>query len=51
MQPRVRSPLDAIVPEQWTRQLTRELLELAWLLEFTVELGPALDEVLAAAIG
>jgi hypothetical protein len=49
--PRVKSPLDAIVPDQWSVELTRELLELVWLLEFTVELGPALDEVLGAAIG
>jgi hypothetical protein len=47
--PRARSPLDAIVPERWTEALSRELLELIWLLEATVALGPALDDLLEAA--
>jgi Type ISP C-terminal specificity domain len=49
IRPRARSRLDAIVPEQWTEALSRELLELIWLLEATVQLGPELDDLLEAA--
>ncbi len=37
------SPLDRLRPEKWSAQLTRELLELIWVLEQTVELQPALN--------
>jgi hypothetical protein len=40
------SPLDAIMPRAWTAAMTRELLELLWLLEATLMLEPALDAVL-----
>jgi hypothetical protein len=46
------SPLDDIRPERWTDDLTRELLELLWVLEWTLGQYPALDawldEVLAS---
>lgn len=46
------SPLDDIRPERWTDELTRELLELLWVLEWTIGQYPALDawldEVLAS---
>jgi hypothetical protein len=44
-----RSPLDAIHPRRWTPLMTRELLELVWVLEATLELEPALDAVLDEA--
>jgi hypothetical protein len=34
------SPLDAIRPEAWTPDMTRELLELLWMLEATLEVYP-----------
>src|SRR5262249_3460502 len=40
---RGRSPLDALVLTRWSPTLTRELLELVWLLETTLSLEPALD--------
>jgi hypothetical protein len=40
------SPLDAIAPRTWTATLTRELLEVLWLLEATLGLEPAMDELL-----
>jgi len=47
---RKSSPLDGIRPERWTGQFTTELLELLWVLEFTVAEYPRqaelLDEVL-----
>jgi hypothetical protein len=45
-----RSPLDAIRPTEWTPTLSRELLELVWLIEATLALEPQLDEVLDQAI-
>jgi hypothetical protein len=48
------SPLDDIVPERWTAQLTNELLELLWVLEATLELygkqAVLLDEVLESPL-
>jgi len=45
------SPLDAIRPELWTASFTKELLELLWVLEYTVASYPwqaeLLEEVLA----
>jgi Type ISP C-terminal specificity domain/N-6 DNA Methylase len=35
------SPLDALRPDVWTPEMSRELLELIWLLERTLELEPA----------
>jgi hypothetical protein len=43
---RGRSPLDAIAQKGWTAALTRELLELVWVLEATLALEPALEVVL-----
>jgi hypothetical protein len=40
------SPLDGIGPRAWTPSLTRELLELSWVLEATLALEPSLDAVL-----
>ena len=40
------SPLDDIRPEIWTAEMTRELLELIWLLERTLELEPQHTELL-----
>ncbi|GAA5504472.1 hypothetical protein Dxin01_04246 [Deinococcus xinjiangensis] len=40
------SPLDDLRPEVWTAELTRELLELIWLLERTLELEPAHTDLL-----
>jgi Type ISP C-terminal specificity domain len=44
------SPLDNERPQRWTRRLNRELLELVWVLEATVEKLPALDEFLARVL-
>jgi hypothetical protein len=48
------SPLDDIRPERWTADLTRELLELLWVLEWTLAQYPTLDawleEVLASEL-
>ena len=44
---RKSSPLDEIRPERWTGDMTRELLELLWVLEATVEKEPELAELLA----
>jgi hypothetical protein len=43
---RGRSSLDAIGQNQWTDALTRELLEVIWVLEATLALEPELDAVL-----
>ena len=43
---RGKSPLDAIGPARWDATLTRELLELLWLVEATLAAGPALDALL-----
>ena len=40
------SPLDAIRPETWPAQFTEELLQLLWVIEHTVALGPELDTLL-----
>jgi hypothetical protein len=45
------SPLDDILPERWTTEMTEELLRLLWILEHTVELYPALAENLQAIAG
>jgi hypothetical protein len=37
------SPLDLLRPERWTAALTRELLELCWVLEWTLARLPELD--------
>ena len=37
------SPLDDIRPERWTDELSRELLELLWVLEWTLGEYPTLD--------
>jgi len=42
-----RSPLDGIGPAAWTPALSRELVELVWLLEATLAIEPALDAVLS----
>ncbi|MBK7074601.1 MAG: hypothetical protein IPH44_20120 [Myxococcales bacterium] len=46
------SPLDEIRPEHWTDEMTQELMELLWVLEWTVAQYPKLDawldEVLAS---
>lgn len=48
------SPLDDIRPERWTDDLSRELLELLWVLEWTLAQYPTLDawldEVLASPL-
>jgi hypothetical protein len=48
------SPLDDIRPKVWTRQFTRELLELLWVLEKTVAGYPKqkalFEEVLAGKL-
>ena len=44
------SPLDEIRPTRWTSQFTRELLELLWVLEGTVERWPKLAELLEAVV-
>jgi hypothetical protein len=40
------SPLDEIRPKVWTREFTRELLELLWVLEKTVEGYPKQKKIL-----
>lgn len=47
---RTSSPLDQIRPEQWTGQMTQELLELLWLLEATVQAQDEMSELLADVI-
>ena len=37
------SPLDDIRPERWTSQMTRELLELLWVLEHTINRYPEME--------
>ena len=44
------SPLDEIRPTRWPAQFTRELLELLWVLEGTVERWPKLAELLEAVV-
>jgi hypothetical protein len=45
------SPLDEIRPERWTGDMTRELLELLWILEATVDKEPELAELLTEITG
>ena len=49
---RSSSPLDNIRPERWTFEMTRELLELLWVLEGVIALEPEqaqlLDEIVAS---
>ena len=47
---RSSSPLDDIRPERWSVDMTRELLELLWVLEATIGLWPALEERLIAIV-
>lgn len=47
---RSSSPLDEIRPERWTDDMTRELLEMLWVLEATVAVFPELEQVLAAVV-
>lgn len=44
------SPLDDIRPRVWTHEFTRELLELLWVLERTVEVYPKQKELLEAVL-
>jgi hypothetical protein len=37
------SPLDDIRPERWTEEMTRELVDLLWVLQWTLEQYPTLD--------
>lgn len=39
------SPLDEIRPERWTTQMTKELLELLWVLEHTLAAYPELEKI------
>lgn len=45
------SELDEIRPDVWPASFTEELLELLWILERTVALGPALDAILDEIVG
>lgn len=45
------SPLDDLRPERWTRPMSRELLELVWVLEATVGMLPTLEEFLDLVLG
>jgi hypothetical protein len=48
------SPLDDLRPERWTEEMTRELVDLLWVIEHSLASYPALDawleEVLASAL-
>lgn len=44
------SPLDDIRPERWTSQMTKELLELLWVLEYTIAEYPELEMLLSDII-
>lgn len=48
------SPLDDIHPERWTAEMSRELLNLLWILEHTLEIYPQqadlLDRILAGPL-
>ncbi|RDI73472.1 N-6 DNA Methylase [Gaiella occulta] len=44
------STLDEIRPSVWPEAFTKELLELLWVLEHTVALGPELDAILDAIV-
>jgi hypothetical protein len=43
---RSSSPLDEIQPEQWTAEMTDELLKLLWILEHTLATYPQQAELL-----
>jgi hypothetical protein len=45
------SPLDDIRPQVWSYEFTRELLELLWVLEMTVEGYPDQKELFDEIIG
>ena len=47
---RKSSPLDEIGPEVWRAQFTTELLQLIWVLEFTLDGYPAQRELLEAVV-
>jgi hypothetical protein len=47
---RASSPLDALRPAAWTPELTRELLELCWILEHTLRLHPHQSDLLIKKI-
>jgi len=47
---RSSSPLDDIRPERWTQEMSRELLELLWVLEATVAMEPELQAFLDAVV-
>ena len=47
---RSSSPLDEIRPDNWTRQMTEELLELLWILEATIEQEKELANLLNTII-
>ena len=47
---RSSSPLDEIRPEQWTGDMTQELLEMLWVLEATVDMRPELKIVFDAVL-
>ena len=40
---RKSSPLDEIRPARWTTEMTKELLELIWVLEATIALCPEME--------
>lgn len=44
------SPLDDIRPRVWTREFTRELLELLWVLEITISKYPEQQQLLEAIL-
>jgi hypothetical protein len=47
---RSSSPLDDIRPQNWTAEMSRELLELLWILDATVEMFPELEKTLEAIV-
>lgn len=47
---RSSSPLDEIRPTHWTDEMSRELLELLWVLESTVAMFPELQQTLEAIV-
>lgn len=44
------SALDEIRPERWTADMTKELLEVLWVLEATIAMYPALDAFLTEVV-
>jgi hypothetical protein len=47
---RGKSPLDEVTLDGWTEELSRELLEVIWVVEATLALEPELDAVLAEIV-